>query len=98
MLMGVSDRSRQENGTFYTMPSVLALLHAQRQAAQRAGTPFWNTYGAMGGKNSMARYVENNWASKDYTHLGFGGGRQLARILMDALMSEMEFYENAEQK
>lgn len=52
----------------------------------------------MGGKNSMARYVENNWASKDYTHLGFGGGRQLARILMDALMSEMEFYENAEQK
>lgn len=98
MLMGVSDRSRQENGTFYTMPSVLALLHAQRQAAKRAGTPFWNTYGAMGGKNSMARYVENNWASKDYTHLGFGGGRQLARILMDALMSEMEFYENAEQK
>lgn len=34
MLMGVSDRSRQENGTFYTMPSVLALLHAQRQAAK----------------------------------------------------------------
>ena len=98
MLMGVSDRSRQENGTFYTMPSVLALLHAQRQAAKRAGVPFWNTYGAMGGKNSMARYVENNWASKDYTHLGFGGGRQLARILMDALMSEMEFYESAGQE
>lgn len=40
----------------------------------------------------------NNWASKDYTHLGFGGGRQLARILMDALMSEMEFYESAGQE
>lgn len=96
LLMGVSDRSRQENGAFYTMPSVLALLHAQRQAARRAGVVFWNTFGAMGGKNSMVGYVEKNWASKDYTHLGFGGGRELARILMEALLEEMKFYEEAD--
>ena len=96
LLMGVSDRSRQENGAFYTMPSVLALLHAQRQAARRAGVVFWNTFGAMGGKNSMVSYVEKNWASKDYTHLGFGGGRELARILTEALLEEMKFYEEAD--
>ncbi len=98
LLMGVSDRSRQENGSFYTMPSVLALMHAQRQAAKRSGITFWNTFGAMGGKNSMVKYVENNWASKDYTHLGFGGGRKLAKVLMNAFMMEMEFYDNAEQE
>ena len=98
LLMGVSDRSRVENGTFCTMPSVLALLHAQRQTAKRAGIPFWNRFGAMGGNNSMVRYVEKNWASKDYTHLGFGGGRELARVLVEAILAEMEFYEEAERQ
>ncbi|HJA88845.1 MAG TPA: hypothetical protein H9778_09165 [Candidatus Parabacteroides intestinavium] len=98
LLMGVSDRSRMENGTFCTMPSVLALLHAQRQTAKRAGILFWNTFGAMGGNNSMVRYVEKNWASKDYTHLGFGGGRELARVLVEAILAEMEFYEEAERQ
>lgn len=95
LLMGVSDRSRQLNGKFETMPSVLALLHAQRQTARRTGITFWNTFGAMGGENSMVQYVENNWASKDYTHLGFPGGKRLAEILFDALMKEKEFYDEA---
>ena len=80
------------------MPSVLALLHAQRQTAKRAGVPFWNTFGAMGGNNSMVRYVEKNWASKDYTHLGFGGGRELSRVLVEAILAEMKFYEEVEQQ
>lgn len=98
LVMGVSDRSTQENGEFVTMPSVLSLLHAQRQMAQRAGLPFWNTFGAMGGVNSMVAYVDKNWASKDYTHLGFGGGRALARKLMEAFMKEKEFYDDAEKQ
>lgn len=96
LILGVSDRSKQENGEFYTMPSVLSLLHAQRQMAKRCGLPFWNTFGAMGGENSMVEYVKRNWASKDYTHLGFGGGRELARILKEALMAEKNFYDEAE--
>ena len=40
--------------------------------------------------------MEKNWASKDYTHLGFGGGRELARILTEALLEEMKFYEEAD--
>ena len=31
LMLGVSDRSRQVDGTFETMPAVLALLHAQRR-------------------------------------------------------------------
>lgn len=97
LLLGVSDRSRQRDGAFETMPSVLALLHAQRQVAKQTGIPFWNLFGAMGGENSMVRYVANNWASKDYTHLSFRGGREIATALMHALRLEKEFYDEAEK-
>lgn len=97
LLMGVSDRSHQEDGEFTTMPAVLALLHTQRQIARKAGIPFWNTFGGMGGENSMVRFVENNWASKDYTHLSFRGGREIAKALVKALLLEKEFYEEADK-
>lgn len=96
MLLGVSDRSHQEDGEFATMPAVLALLHAQRQLAQQTGIAFWNVFAAMGGENSMSRYVKNNWASKDYTHLGFRGGREIANSLLKAILLEKEFYDKAE--
>lgn len=97
LMLGVSDRSRQDDGKFETMPAVLALLHAQRQAAKKAGVPFWNVFGAMGGENSMVRFVELNWASKDYTHLSFRGGREIADALLKALLSEKDFYDEAEK-
>ena len=97
LLLGVSDRSHQEEGEFETMPAVLALLHTQRQIARKTGIPFWNTFGAMGGENSMVRYVENNWASKDYTHLSFRGGREIATVLFNALLLEKEFYDEADK-
>lgn len=98
LMLGVSDRSRQEDGEFETMPAVLALLHAQRQVARRTGIPFWNVFGAMGGENSMVRFVELNWASKDYTHLSFRGGREIASALLKALFAEKEFYDEADKK
>lgn len=97
LLLGVSDRSHQEDGEFETMPAVLALLHTQRQIARKAGIPFWNTFGGMGGENSMVRFVENNWASKDYTHLSFRGGREIATALFKALLLEKEFYDEADK-
>ncbi|MDR2968168.1 MAG: hypothetical protein LBV32_01020 [Tannerellaceae bacterium] len=97
LLLGVTDRSRPEDGTYKTMPEVLAMLHAQQQIARRSGIPFWNMFAAMGGENSMPRFVENNWASKDYTHFSFRGGRELANALMKALLIEKEFYDEAEK-
>lgn len=97
LLLGVSDRSRQENGKFATMPAVLALLHTQRQLAQQTEIAFWNTFSAMGGENSMVRYVNKNWASKDYTHLSFRGGKEIASSLVKALLMEKQFYDEADK-
>ncbi|MDR1357079.1 MAG: hypothetical protein LBJ58_05345 [Tannerellaceae bacterium] len=93
LMFSIPDRANQYNGTFGTMPAVLALLHTQRQTARAARIPFWNMFGAMGGENSMTGFVDKGWAGKDYTHLTFRGGREIARSFMKALMREKEFYD-----
>lgn len=98
LLLGVSDRSHQEDGDYATMPAVLALLHTQRQIAKQTGIAFWNVFAAMGGENSMVRYVGNNWASKDYTHLSFRGGKEIASSLLHAILLEKEFYDQADKE
>ena len=94
LIMGVSDRSKNDGGSYSTMPAVLALLRAQRQIAMQTEVTFWSTFAAMGGHNSMVKYVNYNWASKDYTHLSFRGGREVATALFDALLIEKELYDD----
>ncbi|MFA6830798.1 MAG: hypothetical protein WCR36_00795 [Bacteroidaceae bacterium] len=98
LIMGVSDRCHLENGEFKTMPAILSMLYTQRKMAQELKINFWNTYGAMGGENSMVKFVEKNWASKDYTHLSSAGGRELARDFLKALMNEKKLYDQTASK
>ena len=97
LIMGVSDRSHRDRGEYRTMPAVLSLLRAQRQIAIRAEVTFWSTFAAMGGHNSMIKYVDYNWASKDYTHLSFRGGREIANVLFDAIINEKNMYDSDEK-
>lgn len=93
LVLSIGDRSTQQDGEFVTMPGVHGMIKAQKQIAQECGVAFWNMFDAMGGENSMVRYVENNWASKDYTHISHAGGRRIANALMKALMLEADKYE-----
>ena len=90
LVMGICDRSMQNNGVFETMPSVEGMIEAQRAAAEETGVAFWNTFEAMGGRNSMAEFVEKNWAAKDYTHISYAGGKFVARKLLESLMQGVE--------
>jgi hypothetical protein len=96
MILGISDRCQNYGGDYTTMPAVMSLLRAQRQTAVNSKITFWSIFAAMGGVNSMVRYVNNNWASKDYTHLSFRGGREIANALFDALLIEKDRYNNKE--
>lgn len=79
-------------------PAVLALAaRTGRRRLAVLGVAFWNVFGAMGGENSMIRFVENNWASKDYTHLSFRGGKEIASALLKAILLEKEFYDEADK-
>ena len=35
----------------------------------------------------MARFVQNGWAGKDFTHINYAGGQRVAWSLYDAILS-----------
>jgi hypothetical protein len=74
------------------MEAVPAMRNAQRLIAKETGIAFWDMYEAMGGQNSMIKYVKTTpaLAAKDYTHLTFKGGKKLAGSLVKSLLHEAE--------
>lgn len=86
LVMGVSDRSRKTQDGYCTMAEIKSLVSSQRQMARECKIAFWDTFSAMGGENSMPRYVEKGWAAKDYTHISAAGGRVIAREFVKALL------------
>jgi len=90
LIVGMSDKSSRIDGEFVTDPSVPRLLAAQRQLAVRNHAAFWNLYEAMGGENSMVRWVEDSpaLANKDYTHVNGRGAHKIAGLLFSYLMQE----------
>ncbi|MBS1949822.1 MAG: hypothetical protein OJF59_002548 [Cytophagales bacterium] len=95
LLIGVGDRSSNQDGKMGTMPTLMQLRNVQRATAVKSHIAFWDMFEAMGGENSMVKYTEAipPLAAKDYTHLTFRGGRKLAKKLADALIQEKNKYE-----
>lgn len=95
LLMSVSDRSSNSRGKFETMNAIPAMRNAQRMIAQDTGIAFWDLFEAMGGKNSMVRFVTAKpaLAAKDYTHLNFNGGEKLAGSLVKSLLYSLDQFE-----
>ena len=85
LVMGVSDRSVRTDRGFEPMDAIPYMIACQRGAAAAQGAAFWDTAAAMGAMGGMERFVANGWAGKDYTHINFAGGREVARALADAL-------------
>ena len=92
LVMGVSDRSQRNEQGIVPMTAAIDLSRAQREAAERCGVAFWNTYEAMQRLGGMTAFVENGWAGKDYTHINYAGGREIARQLYYALLQGAESY------
>lgn len=99
VLLSVSDRSTNINGTYRTIRTIPTLRNTQRLIAQRTKIAFWDMYQAMGGENSMVSFVKATpaLAAKDYTHLTFRGGKRLAGELVGSLLYELEKYEKEQQ-
>jgi hypothetical protein len=95
LLMSVSDRSVNEQGSFVTMPSIPILVETQRRIAKESKIVFWDLYSAMGGENSMTSFVEQTpaLANKDYTHINFRGGAKLGGIFVETFLFEYEKYQ-----
>ncbi|MFM8912320.1 MAG: hypothetical protein ACKOE6_05275 [Flammeovirgaceae bacterium] len=90
LLVGVSDRASNQNGKFLTYPDIPLMRDVQRRIAAKTKITFWDLYEAMGGENSIVKYVDAkpSLAAKDYTHLTYWGGRKIAVKLAHAILFE----------
>ncbi|MBX7242976.1 MAG: hypothetical protein K1X92_14635, partial [Bacteroidia bacterium] len=78
------------SGEIRTLPQITTIRQQQKKLAEKYGLLYWDTWEAMGGENAILSFVEKGWAGKDYTHLTFAGGREIAKKLSNALILEIE--------
>lgn len=94
LVIGLADMSIKEKNHYVTYPNLEKVKEAVRSAAIRAGAAYWDTYKAMGGKNSMPSWVfaEPPLASKDFVHFNPQGAAIIAQMLYNALMYDYRIF------
>jgi hypothetical protein len=94
LLISVGDKSCKTDMQFVTQPNVPMLVERQRRIARYTGIAFWNLYQAMGGANSMVKWVESAqpMANKDYTHVNSRGAAKIGKIISNNLLNEYKLY------
>lgn len=85
LVLGLTDIARAEGDSLVSYPNIESIRDAQRNAALEAGEGFWDTWDAMGGRNSIV-----NWSKKipplantDYVHLSYPGADTLAKLILE---------------
>jgi lysophospholipase L1-like esterase len=90
IVIGVSDRAYKNGEVYETNPNVILVRDAQKRAALRTGCVFWDLFEAMGGENSIVRWVDRKpaLAGRDYTHFSANGAKLVGEIFYKSLMVE----------
>jgi hypothetical protein len=70
-------------------------VEQQRKTALDVKCAFWNTYEAMGGKGSMARWVRRGLGQADMTHPSGVGADILGNWVYQALIKDYQRFLDA---
>jgi len=92
LIVGALDRARKVDDGMITVPVIPLIVEEQRKTAEEVGCAFWNTFEAMGGKGSMARWVRRGLGQADLTHPSGVGADRLGQWLYRALMEGFDRY------
>jgi lysophospholipase L1-like esterase len=95
LIMSPMDRgARDDDGDIVTIPSIPILVAAQESIARAEGVAFFNTFAAMGGMGTMARWYDNQprLVTGDFTHPSYTGAAQVGSLLVNALLKGYEDY------
>lgn len=94
MVMSLIDHGARIENTVRTRPIVPRLVAAQRRVAEANGCAFFDTYRAMGGENSIARWFQARpqLAAPDFSHPTAAGQGVIATLLYRALMKRYAEY------
>ncbi|MDH7605621.1 MAG: hypothetical protein QHH13_12035, partial [Melioribacter sp.] len=92
ILIGVHDKAMKKGSNFVTDPAVFKLLETQKKIALNNNIAFWSMFDAMGGENSMTKWVNANppLAYRDFVHFNDQGAAKIAQLFLDSLMEEFK--------
>lgn len=79
-----------EGGGLRTKPIIKKLVEAQRNVAKESGVAFWNTFEAMGGEGSMAKWMKSGLGGGDLTHPTPQGAELIGDLLYKSLTTGFE--------
>ncbi len=90
LIMGVGDRGVKTGTEVTSLPTLPAMIDAQRETARRSGTYFWDTRAAMGGDKAVVEWRKRKLINADYIHLNHDGGGELATLFDIALKHALD--------
>jgi lysophospholipase L1-like esterase len=91
LILSPMDRGqRAAGGKIITKPSIPLIVEMQRRVALDTGCAFFNTYEAMGGEGTMAKWHEgkgkNHLVGGDLTHPTPEGSETVGRLIYEAII------------
>ncbi|MDR2009511.1 MAG: hypothetical protein LBQ22_03410 [Bacteroidales bacterium] len=94
IVIGPSDMSTKEKDSYVTYPYLENIIDELRKASHDVGAVYWDTYKAMGGKNSMPVWVNTDppLASSDYVHFTPQGSVIISNMFYNALMFDYQLH------
>jgi len=100
IVIGPSDMSIKEGEHYVTRPWLEEVRDAMRANALQQGAVFWDMYASMGGRGSMASWVEADppLAATDYTHFSPAGARKIGELFHSALVHDYAAYRAGKTK
>lgn len=97
LIIGAMDRARKENDHLVTVPIIPHIVEEQRSVAAEIGCAYFSTFDAMGGRGSMAKWVQKGLGAGDFTHPTSWGADKLGNWIYSALMTKYDEYEKRER-
>ena len=101
LIMSPMDRgTRNARGDIVTMPLLPKVVEIQRRVADELGCGFFNTFQAMGGEGTMARWYDERprLASADFMHPLPGGAKRVGTLVEQALIEGYDTYARKDRR
>ncbi|MBO4670519.1 MAG: hypothetical protein J5640_01565 [Bacteroidales bacterium] len=94
LFIGPSDMSTSVGGKMQTYPHLPMMVDSLKAAALESGAAYWDLYQAMGGKDSMVKWVKARpqLAGTDYVHFTPRGAEAMGKMFFESLMLYYDYY------
>jgi lysophospholipase L1-like esterase len=78
---------KDDSGNLRTVKVIVRLVDLQEEIAKAHGVAFFSTFKAMGGKGSMAKWVQKGLAGSDLTHPSPAGATVIGDLFFKSLVT-----------